>query len=516
MIMSRQQQRLTYYDMVQQVESLTLDLTIVSGRDLVPKDRNAYGKYTSSDPYVRVFLAGELVHKTKVVPRTLNPTWAKEEASYQTKLVGQNARDLLNHPKPLHFVIYDKDQIGDDDCMGDVCHPINIHPTSDGAQATNEEGVGTWFKVQKGDSSTPHYCKNASGELLVQVSYEIQRKTSVFDDIALQSASDHGQKRGKRSSSSGKLRKSSSGCDVRSPRAGPARRCRSIDDPWNWSSPTPRTPKAMSKGHETRPDTLKNNSNHNKTPNKSKSSRYLMSMDDPKTPTVTPPRTRSSRYLMSTEDSKTPRRSRSSRYLTSMDPLRNSSHHSKGEGNQQEKPSAKPRKSSLMLNSSGHSTGERTKRESSSSHRRRHPLRSKDPLRNSSHDGGREKRQETSSSHRHRSLSPSKRRSLHKRTSGLEESKERSSSTSRRRSSSLDPMKKRRQRKKLEETSSSLHERRRSSSPSSRRRTSGKEESLEKTLRRSSSKDPSRRRRTSNNKALTSPASSRLLTALVS
>ena len=53
-----------------------IDLTIVSGRNLVAKDGGGlFSKSKSSDPYVRVIFVGQEYGKTEVVKKDLNPTW---------------------------------------------------------------------------------------------------------------------------------------------------------------------------------------------------------------------------------------------------------------------------------------------------------------------------------------------------------------------------------------------------------------------------------------------------------
>ena len=53
-----------------------IDLTIVSGKDLVAKDGGGlFTKSKSSDPYVKVMFVGHEYGKTEVVKKNLNPTW---------------------------------------------------------------------------------------------------------------------------------------------------------------------------------------------------------------------------------------------------------------------------------------------------------------------------------------------------------------------------------------------------------------------------------------------------------
>ena len=59
-------------------EKILVEMTILKGRDLVAKDRNIVGKLTTSDPFVEVYIGNNLVGKTRVIPRTLEPFWNEQ------------------------------------------------------------------------------------------------------------------------------------------------------------------------------------------------------------------------------------------------------------------------------------------------------------------------------------------------------------------------------------------------------------------------------------------------------
>lgn len=83
-----------------------VQITIVSGTDLAPKDLN--GK---SDPYVKVIANGHLRHKTAIIKANLFPNWdtTKEvvQIPYSSAL------------KMVDLECWDWDRVGSDDFMGE-------------------------------------------------------------------------------------------------------------------------------------------------------------------------------------------------------------------------------------------------------------------------------------------------------------------------------------------------------------------------------------------------------------
>jgi Ca2+-dependent lipid-binding protein len=153
-------------DIAEEVESLTLHLTIFEGHDLIAKDRSILGRRTTSDSYVMIVLGGKVVGTTKVLLKTLNPVWNEE---FQLSCEGEEARDMLRHAHPVRLVIYDKDEFTDDDCMGVIELPLLL-------QAAGEEGRIQWIPVETGSKEKDpgskkkhYYCRNAKGKLKVQL-----------------------------------------------------------------------------------------------------------------------------------------------------------------------------------------------------------------------------------------------------------------------------------------------------------------------------------------------------------
>jgi hypothetical protein len=167
------------YDLIDQVESLTVTLTIFEGQGLIGKDRNFLGKRTTSDPYVKIFLGGKLKGQSKVIDKTLNPAWDEE---FKLIAVGDHARTTLRHSHPLRLVIYDKDEMTEDDCMGVVDLQLLM-------QMKDKEGVIEWIPVEKGDKDKTsssafleehHYCHNAKGKLRLQVSLSYKTRVNTY------------------------------------------------------------------------------------------------------------------------------------------------------------------------------------------------------------------------------------------------------------------------------------------------------------------------------------------------
>ncbi|XP_061568579.1 perforin-1-like [Cololabis saira] len=67
------------------------------------------GRFTSTDGYVKVFLANQMVHRTRVINNNNNPHWAQ--------VVDLGAQDLSSG-KTVKFEVWDQDNNWDDDLLG--------------------------------------------------------------------------------------------------------------------------------------------------------------------------------------------------------------------------------------------------------------------------------------------------------------------------------------------------------------------------------------------------------------
>ena len=145
---------------------LKISATILQGSGLVAKDRNLFGKKTSSDPYVQVCLQGGgkpqsktvLVGKTSVKSKTLEPVWNEKVRGTVFPW------DMTAGPTVLLLRIFDSDLLSSDDAMGDV--KIPLFSSND---TRIEHSVEGWYDVD------PASAKNATGKLKVKVYIFVER-----------------------------------------------------------------------------------------------------------------------------------------------------------------------------------------------------------------------------------------------------------------------------------------------------------------------------------------------------
>jgi hypothetical protein len=131
-----------------------IDIEILQGRDLVAKDKNIFGKYVSSDPYVKVRHGNAIVGQTRIAPKTLNPKWNSEIFSLCMPHEAFEKHDSVD------CCIYDHDHLSKDDPMGVVTVPLTWSKYSSKLE---------WYPVMKG--SRDEFCADARGEVLVKITY---------------------------------------------------------------------------------------------------------------------------------------------------------------------------------------------------------------------------------------------------------------------------------------------------------------------------------------------------------
>ena len=147
---------------------LEVRVSILEGRNLVPKDKNIWGKKVSSDPYVKVYHGPNKLGKTSIVKKTLDPKWDAGRSTFSVHVIPR-AVDVYTN---VECNIFDHDQISKDDPMGTVFVKI---------PSTLNKKITSWYPVEKGEGQT--YCRNATGELKVEV--EVRSKLSdVFQNDA--------------------------------------------------------------------------------------------------------------------------------------------------------------------------------------------------------------------------------------------------------------------------------------------------------------------------------------------
>jgi hypothetical protein len=136
-----------------EVHFLEIKVRILEGRNLVAKDKNIWGRHTTSDPYVKVFHGPNKLGKTSIIKKTLDPVWKNQ--FYKLSVVPR----ALEVYRTIECSIFDHDNLSSDDSMGTVFVPLNTQ--------RNFRPRPEWYPVEKGEGD--NFCKNAKGELKVLV-----------------------------------------------------------------------------------------------------------------------------------------------------------------------------------------------------------------------------------------------------------------------------------------------------------------------------------------------------------
>lgn len=151
------------------IDRMIIQCQVLQAKDLVAKDRNLFGKRTSSDPYVQVSLlctpASKVPGKkmqvqkiklarTETMKKNLSPTWN----SSNTSAIPYSRNNETLH---LLFEIYDEDQMSSDDLMGAVKLPA--------LEWKDSSGSAVWYEIPKGSAT------NASGSVQIKVSTSLYR-----------------------------------------------------------------------------------------------------------------------------------------------------------------------------------------------------------------------------------------------------------------------------------------------------------------------------------------------------
>ena len=150
------------------IDKMIVQIQILQGSGLAAKDRNLFGKKTSSDPYVLVYwlssppsIPGQKnskeqrikLGKTTTVRKNLSPTW-----NYSVKMSIPFSKK--NDNNKLSFHIYDEDKLSDHDCMGIVTHPLLWKDSA---------GSASWIEIPKNSA------KGASGKIQIKIDTSLHR-----------------------------------------------------------------------------------------------------------------------------------------------------------------------------------------------------------------------------------------------------------------------------------------------------------------------------------------------------
>mmetsp|Transcript_15070 Transcript_15070/g.32920 ORF Transcript_15070/g.32920 Transcript_15070/m.32920 type:complete len:759 (-) Transcript_15070:31-2307(-) len=120
-------------------------LTVIRGEDLAPKDRDFFGRHTTSDPYVELWSHHEKIASTEPKFKDLNPVWNE---SFALEF------PATAHKEVITLKIWDQDVLSDPDAMGVLKVPIDCRTAMDATE---------WMDIP------PDSAKNAKGRLQVKV-----------------------------------------------------------------------------------------------------------------------------------------------------------------------------------------------------------------------------------------------------------------------------------------------------------------------------------------------------------
>jgi len=142
---------------------LTIDLQIIRATGLVVKDKNWRGKYTTSDPFIRIFVDGIKRGYTKTIWKAVDPEWNEQVVVH---IGADEVQQVLRNQAPIELQIFDKDRLSFNDPMGVVQIPLNTE---------TEDPV--WYPVgTKGGAGGDGNCECANATGQVQVAVKIRAR----------------------------------------------------------------------------------------------------------------------------------------------------------------------------------------------------------------------------------------------------------------------------------------------------------------------------------------------------
>jgi len=150
-----------------QIASITIDVTIIQGRNLVAKDKNLIArKKASSDPFVTVNYGGKKYGQTQVIYKNLSPTWNR---GFVIKISGdQVTHALQGHNRDFENIslcIFDEDKLTSPDSMGEAIVGLPFKELFTDSQTS-------WYPVGTGTGNLK--CKKATGEIQVKLSLSVK------------------------------------------------------------------------------------------------------------------------------------------------------------------------------------------------------------------------------------------------------------------------------------------------------------------------------------------------------
>ena len=150
--------------MIQQVEAR---ITIIEASDLVAKDRNVFGKKTSSDPFAEIYAGNRRVGTTTTQKKTLHPSWHEV---FRATFEGTH---LKKEPLTLTVKLFDHDKLSSPDPMGSVTIDLKSLIQSHQLDTT------AWYDIP------PESAKNATGKIQIRLQLTVHTARALLSGNAL-------------------------------------------------------------------------------------------------------------------------------------------------------------------------------------------------------------------------------------------------------------------------------------------------------------------------------------------
>ena len=139
-----------------------LSVKVVAGKGLLAQDVGVFK--STSDPFVKVSLAGEHLGKTDIMKKTLDPEW--EQQVLTEYIVGPRMLKQVYADPYVRCAIFDYDLLSASDPMGEIKIPL--------ADLLSGRDVDKWYPVENCPG-----CSKAKGELRVVASFAGRKALSL-------------------------------------------------------------------------------------------------------------------------------------------------------------------------------------------------------------------------------------------------------------------------------------------------------------------------------------------------
>jgi hypothetical protein len=138
--------------------SVDIIISVIRGEGLAAKDRNFWGKATSSDPFVEVFYQGESKGRTRTINKSLSPVW---NDTIRFTIFGSKKKFVK-----VRLKIMDDDMLSASDLMGVVVIPFST--------GVSQPRFTSWYEVD------PNSAVNAKGRIKVEIESTARKSMSLI------------------------------------------------------------------------------------------------------------------------------------------------------------------------------------------------------------------------------------------------------------------------------------------------------------------------------------------------